>query len=62
MKMKTVRVEMTVANQRTWVRNHVSTFLSIVNKNLPVKNVVFTSNIRYLVIKGTDFEGVILHL
>ena len=30
---------MTVANQRTWIRNHASTFLSIVNKDLPVKNV-----------------------
>ena len=48
MKMKTVTVETTVANQRTWVRNHVSTFLTIVNKDLPVKNNVFTTSIRYL--------------
>ena len=34
----------TVANQCTWIRNHVSTFLSLVNKVLPVKNVVFTTN------------------
>ena len=39
-----------------WVRNHVSTFLSIVNKDLPD---VFTTRIRYLR-KSTDFEGVIL--
>ena len=36
MKMKTVTVEATVANQRTWVRYNVSTFLSIVYKDLPV--------------------------
>ena len=34
-------------------------FLTIVNKDLPVKNIVFTTSIRYLW-KGTDFEGVIL--
>ena len=28
----------TVANQCTWVRNHKSTFPSLVNKDLPVKN------------------------
>ena len=52
-------VKTTVANQCTWVRNHVSTFLSIVNKDLPVKNIVFSTNIHSLW-KGTDFEGVIL--
>ena len=52
-------VKTTVANQCTWVRNLVFTFLSLVNKDLPVKNIVFTTNIRYLG-KGTDFEGVIL--
>ena len=41
------------------VRNHMSTFLSLVNKDLPVNNIVFTSNIHYLW-KGTGFEGVIL--
>ena len=46
--MKTVSVEMTVANQRTWVQNHVSTFLSIVNKDPLVKNIVFITSIRYL--------------
>ena len=35
-----IKVKTTVANQRTWVRNHVSTFLSIVNKDLPVINIV----------------------
>ena len=53
----------TVANQCTWVhvRNHIYmyTFLSLVNKDLPVKNIVFTTNIQYL-LKGTDFEGEIL--
>ena len=38
--------------------NHVSTFLSLVNKDLPVKNIVFTTNIHYLW-KTTDFEGII---
>ena len=41
------------------VRNDVSTFLSLVNKGKKVKNIVFTTNIRYLW-KGTNFEGVIL--
>ena len=42
-----------------WVRNQVSTFLSLVNKDLSVKNIVFIRKIRYLG-KGTDFEVVIL--
>ena len=40
--MKTLKT--TVANQC----NHVSAFLSLLNKDLPVKNIVFTTNIRYL--------------
>ena len=40
------------ANQCTSVWNQVSTFLSLVNKDLPVKNIVFTTNIHYLW-KGT---------
>ena len=47
----------TVANQCTRVRNHASTFLSLVNKDLPVINIVFTTNIHYFW-KSTDFEGV----
>ena len=42
------RVKTTVANQFTWVRNHVFTFLSLVNRDLPVKNIVFIKNIHYL--------------
>ena len=42
------RVRTTVVNQCTWVRNQVSTFLSLVNKDLPVKDIVFTSNIHYI--------------
>ena len=38
----------TVTNQCTWVPNDVSTFLSLVNKDLPVKNIVFTTHIHYL--------------
>ena len=52
MKMKTVKT--TVLNQCTWVQNHVSTFLSLVNMDLPVKKIVFKTNILYLG-KGTDF-------
>ena len=33
--------------------------ISLVHKDLPVKNIVFTTNIHYLW-KGTDFEGEIL--
>ena len=36
------------SNQCMWVRNHVATFLSLVNKDLPVENIVFTTNIHYL--------------
>ena len=53
-------VKMTVANQCTWVQNHLFTFLSLVNKDQPVKNSLSTSNIHYLC-KCIDFEGVILH-
>ena len=28
--------------------NHVYTYLSLLNKDLPVRNIVFTTNIRYL--------------
>ena len=44
-KMKTVKT--TVANKCMWIRNHVSPFQSLVNKDLPVKNIVFTTNIHY---------------
>ena len=59
------RVKTKVAKQCTWVQNHMFTFLSLVNKDLLVKNIVFTTNIiHYSLIhylwKGTDFEGVIL--
>ena len=52
-------VKTTVANQCMSVGNQVSTFLSLVNKDLLVKNIVFTTNIPYLW-KATDFQGVIL--
>ena len=42
------RVKRTVANQCTWVRNHRSTFLSIVNKDIAVKNIVIKTNSHYL--------------
>ena len=49
--------------QQTSVRGYeitsTCTSLSLVNKDLPVKNIVFTTNIQYL-LKGTDFEGEIL--
>ena len=35
----------------------MSTFLSIVNKDLQRKNIVFSKSICYIP-KGTDFEGV----
>ena len=44
--MKTVSKP--VANQCTWLRNQVYTFLSLVNKDLPAKNIAFTTNIHYL--------------
>ena len=37
----------------------ISTFLSLVNKDLPIKNSVSTTNIHY-VWKNTDCVGVIL--
>ena len=47
MKMKTVSKK-TLANQCTWLRNQVSSFLSLVNKDLRVKNIEFITNIYYL--------------
>ena len=41
-------VKTTVANQCTWVRNQLYTFLSLVNKDLPVNYIVFKTNIYYL--------------
>ena len=41
-------IKTTEANQNTWVRNQVSTFLSLVNEGLQVKNIVFITNIHYL--------------
>ena len=35
MKMNTSKT--TVVDQCTWIQNHMSTFLSLVNKDLPVK-------------------------
>ena len=57
MKMKTV--ETTVANQRTWVRHHISTFLSIVNKDLQVKK-MYLKQVVVIFGRGSYFEGVIL--
>ena len=48
-------VETTVVTHGRWVRNHMSTFLSIVNKDLPVKNIVFTTSSNCFR-KGTDFD------
>ena len=44
MKMKK-RVKTKLAKQCTWVQNHMFTFLSLVNKDLLVKSIVFTTNI-----------------
>ena len=46
MKMKTVKT--TVAKHCTWIRNHVYASLSLVNKDLQVKDIVSTTTIRYL--------------
>ena len=52
-------VKKTIANKCTWIRNHVSTFLSHVNEDLSVK-ILYLQQIFISFEKSTDFEGVIL--
>ena len=49
------RVETTVSNQHMWVRNHVSIFLSIVNKDLQVIIKYCMYNKYSLSLKGYRF-------
>ena len=43
-----IRVKTTIENQSTWERNHRFTSLMLVNKDQPVKDNLYTSNIHYL--------------